>query len=456
MNIISLKKFLSSDVGKKILKKFDIYDYSPREIFKNIHDDYLISKLLKDKKRKYKNNISVKGKNKFRSIYIDFYTFKKEYERKKQADYIVFNDVDISEIDFSGCKIENSIFYNIKLENNNFHNIKISNTVFCKVDIVNFTFNDIYGNNIHFIHSDMNLSVLNNINVHYLKIENCNLLNIKIDNSKLKSSEFNNNIFKNGEIDNSDISDSKLKNNKFKKFNITNSNLTNSNLKHNYFERSNIQHSDLSGADFFDSELYNLNLIDSVLNKTNFTNAKLLNIKVYLEEIYKAKLYPFQLTDGSLMIERKNKIRIFISYSHQDKKIVDQLAESLSERSINVWVDSKDILPGDSLIRKIKEAIDSSQYVCAILSNSSINSKWVQEELDIAINQQIAIGKVKVVPIIIESGLDLPSFLLGKAYIDLTNPTNLNECISLILRRIYADLDVHERKIFNYKREQSH
>lgn len=92
------------------------------------------------------------------------------------------------------------------------------------------------------------------------------------------------------------------------------------------------------------------------------------------------------------------------------------------------------------MIEKIREGIDASQYVCAVLSNSSINSKWVRNELDIAMNQQIENGMVKVIPLVLEENLRLPSFLVGKRYVDFSKPEYFENGISQIRRRADAPL----------------
>lgn len=127
---------------------------------------------------------------------------------------------------------------------------------------------------------------------------------------------------------------------------------------------------------------------------------------------------------------------VFISYSHQDNKFAQELEDALRKESIDVWIDKKEILVGDSLIEKIRGGIEHSQFICAIISNNSINSKWVKKELDVAMNIEIEEKEVKVLPLIIEENVKLPSFLLGKMYIDFSRPQYFQGGISQILRRL--------------------
>lgn len=68
------------------------------------------------------------------------------------------------------------------------------------------------------------------------------------------------------------------------------------------------------------------------------------------------------------------KKRVFVSYSRNDHWLAEKLEDALKQRGIGVWVDKREILVGDSLIKKIREGINASQYVCAVISSNSINS----------------------------------------------------------------------------------
>ena len=110
---------------------------------------------------------------------------------------------------------------------------------------------------------------------------------------------------------------------------------------------------------------------------------------------------------------------IFLSHTHADKPFVRKLAADLEAHGIQYWLDEAEIQVGQSLIEKIREGLDSVDFVAAILSPNSITSPWVQRELDVAMNQEILGGQIKVLPILYRS-CELPGFLLGKFYADFT------------------------------------
>lgn len=124
---------------------------------------------------------------------------------------------------------------------------------------------------------------------------------------------------------------------------------------------------------------------------------------------------------------------IFISHSSLDKSFVRKLAADLRVYGHNVWVDEGEINIGDSLIKKIREGIDSVDYVIAVLSKSSINSEWVLKEIEIASIREINEKRVIVLPILIEK-VTLPGFLEGKKYCNFSKQdsyeNNLNDLLN--------------------------
>src|ERR1041385_2854955 len=122
---------------------------------------------------------------------------------------------------------------------------------------------------------------------------------------------------------------------------------------------------------------------------------------------------------------------IFLSHNWNDKPIARKLADDLAFRGINVWLDEAEIKLGESLIEKIREAIDSVEYVVVLLSKHSVGSDWVKKEVDIAMNQEIEGKRVKVIPILLDQ-VDLPGFLKGKLYADLRSMDQYDEVLSQI------------------------
>ncbi len=78
---------------------------------------------------------------------------------------------------------------------------------------------------------------------------------------------------------------------------------------------------------------------------------------------------------------------IFISYSHEDAKFVDKLYARLMNEGANVWRDTHDMVAGD-LEKQVDRAIRFNDVVVLVLSASSVNSDWVEHELEKALKKE--------------------------------------------------------------------
>lgn len=126
---------------------------------------------------------------------------------------------------------------------------------------------------------------------------------------------------------------------------------------------------------------------------------------------------------------------VFLSHNSKDKPFVRRLASDLDAHGVKCWIDEAEIKVGDSLIEKIRHGLDSMSYVAIILSPDSINSRWVQKEVDVAMNQEILGKQVKVLPLLYRE-CELPGFLLGKKYADFTKDESYEVALEDFVRSI--------------------
>ena len=74
---------------------------------------------------------------------------------------------------------------------------------------------------------------------------------------------------------------------------------------------------------------------------------------------------------------------IFISYSHVDKAVVNNLAAHMVKRNAQVWVDTWELNVGDSIIQRIQEAITSSDALLVMLVVEHLELVLVQQLLEL-------------------------------------------------------------------------
>jgi hypothetical protein len=87
---------------------------------------------------------------------------------------------------------------------------------------------------------------------------------------------------------------------------------------------------------------------------------------------------------------------IFISYSSNDLPKIKPIAKALEEYGWSVFWD-RTIPAGKTWRHIIAEAIESARAVLVVWSNTSVDSRWVQEEADRGLERNI------LIPILIDN-----------------------------------------------------
>lgn len=125
--------------------------------------------------------------------------------------------------------------------------------------------------------------------------------------------------------------------------------------------------------------------------------------------------------------------RIFISHSSKDKASVRMLAHNLSEYGIDAWLDEDELALGDRLTQRISKAIDSADYFVIVLSSHSIESRWVQKELDFALTKEATENRRIIVPILLER-VELPDSIKDRIFADFTDQEMYHKGFHELLR----------------------
>lgn len=125
---------------------------------------------------------------------------------------------------------------------------------------------------------------------------------------------------------------------------------------------------------------------------------------------------------------------LFISHSSKDKFFVRNLADRLVKSDLKVWIDEAEIKIGDSLIQKISEGVQDSDFLIVVLSQNSVASNWVQKELQLAMTKEI-LGNRIILPILIEK-CEIPLFLRDKLYADFSQPEYFEVSFEKLLRSV--------------------
>ncbi len=121
--------------------------------------------------------------------------------------------------------------------------------------------------------------------------------------------------------------------------------------------------------------------------------------EIEIAKLYQKNLSPQQVNDIVYKIydtHTSNPIQFystFISYSRADRDFAHQLYHTLQNRGIRCWLDEHQILPGDDIRDQIDQGINLWDKVILCCSESSLNSYWVNVEIDKALKKEERLWK---------------------------------------------------------------
>lgn len=123
---------------------------------------------------------------------------------------------------------------------------------------------------------------------------------------------------------------------------------------------------------------------------------------------------------------------VFISHRKTDAQMAEQLATEVRDAGHEVWFDEWKIDLGDSIVERIDEGLEGSNYLVLCYSSSGM-SDWVNREWMSALARQLSGHGVKVLPILLTGGKP-PAILADIKYGDLTQ--DWSKGVSDLLRAI--------------------
>lgn len=243
-----------------------------------------------------------------------------------------------------------------------------------------------------------------------------------------KDVEYKTRDFRNGNFRNTNFSESVLMG-----ANFTSCNLEKALFKNADLRRANFAHSNLTGvsfhranltlSNFYKADLDNALFWETIMARTSFLKSKNLNNTRHggpsvidhrafiksgkLDDEFLNKIgLPQEIIESmnSFVKNRKSK-SCFISHSSKDVKFVEKLYNDLQERNMNCWYAPEDLDYGDKTRDEIEKAIEDYDKLLIVLSKNSIESYWVEDEVDAAIDFEITNKIIKLLPIMIDKSV---------------------------------------------------
>jgi hypothetical protein len=120
------------------------------------------------------------------------------------------------------------------------------------------------------------------------------------------------------------------------------------------------------------------------------------------------------------MVPLKQKVSVFFTYAHHDKKTVFKLYQRMVKDEINVWLDSERLEPGQNWQHEIRRAILKSDVVLVCLSQKFNEQQgYRHEELKLALEKaKLLDDRIFIIPVRLEK-CDLPECLRHLHRVDL-------------------------------------
>jgi TIR domain-containing protein len=105
------------------------------------------------------------------------------------------------------------------------------------------------------------------------------------------------------------------------------------------------------------------------------------------------------------MKSSKPQKQVFLTYAHRDKKAIRKLYDNLTENGVKVWLDEKELLPGQDWQYEIRQAILRSDIVIVCLSRQfNKQGGFRHDELKIVLEKAGTIpeGEIFLIPVRLE------------------------------------------------------
>lgn len=107
--------------------------------------------------------------------------------------------------------------------------------------------------------------------------------------------------------------------------------------------------------------------------------------------------------------------QVFISYSKDDGKVAEHIADELRKAGVKVF-DDRELAPGEDFEVRLAHELKRAAYVLLLLSPSYLKSPWASKELEAAALSESE-GGARLLPILL-TDTPIPPFLRSRIYVD--------------------------------------
>ncbi|MDZ7363754.1 MAG: serine hydrolase [candidate division KSB1 bacterium] len=269
---------------------------------------------------------------------------------------------------------------------------------------------------VNFYGANLDQAILRQANLAFADLRATNLLGAKLEcanlgmadlrranlcGAKLNEADLWKANLSTADLDRTDFYKADLREADLRRADLTFANLNEANLAGAYLHEAILAHSQLVNTDLDKALLYETFFVDTDLSKVK----NLDTIKHYTSctvdhrTLAKSGNLPLAFLRGiglpdsfieyisSLLNEPLQFYTCFISYSHQDEDFAKRLHADLQDNGVRCWFAPEDMKIGDKIRHAIDESIRVYDKLLLILSAHSVQSSWVEHEVEAALDK---------------------------------------------------------------------
>lgn len=184
--------------------------------------------------------------------------------------------------------------------------------------------------------------------------------------------------------------------------NLSHAIIQSADMNHTKLLHTNFSHTDLSGSNLFHAVLGSTILGDTVLTHAEGLETCEHSYSSILDHrtLINSGQVPLQFLQGcglpdklihqthELLSETKSFYSCFISYSTKDHAFAKRLHSDVQSNGVRCWFAPEELKIGDQIRDGIDQSILKHDKLLLVLSRSSIQSQWVQQEVETALARE--------------------------------------------------------------------
>ena len=268
--------------------------------------------------------------------------------------------------------------------------------------------------------SDRSLIDLSRVKLYNIKLSGINLAKVDLSYSEFIESDFKRATFFaanltqtkfiNSDLTEADLSEANLCGSKYYSSNLSRANLFRSNLSEAVLKNADLNGAFIGFTIFAFVDLSTVKNLNSVIHRSSSS--------VDIETLYYSKgNIPAEFLRGcgvpDQMIEYAKSLTAnpieyyscFISYSHHDEDIARRIHNDLQAAGVRCWFAPHDLKIGDKIRPVIDDTIRVHDKLLLILSEYSVQSDWVEHEVEHALSLETERKKGMLFPVRLDEAI---------------------------------------------------